>query len=484
MSELQVTTIESNTVSANVITAGQTTVNSSGLYLNSTSGVINSSAIAVSNASGNVVLQGTMNLSYIFIGNNNVFPNSNDVFTWAGNATANQNCLVTRDTTIEYSPFGGIPIKIVPTGTDPFPGTYNSSQWNLAPTIDGDVWKISGYIRVSADITIGDGASLLVLPANSSGVYGSAGTPGSLGALTLQGNTWTRFEFLSTITGNANTAYLQIRLDGEQTGTVTTWYDGITIEKGYKSLINETVNTQIFTVAGSNTWTKPGWANTGNELVVVHMWGGGGGCTANTSASAVARGGGGAFVFGYYKSSQLGSTVSVTVGVGGSSAYAATGAVPTAGNGGNSVFNTTLIAHGGAGGSSTGGGGGGGWLGVGSSSTGGAPLGAVGGQPGADSTFGGGGGGTGATTSNGGFSVYGGGGGSKGGAASVGGSSIFGGGGGGGTGNSGTSVYGGVGGSGDVAAPGIPGGGGGGSPTTQFPGARGEVRVYTYRILA
>ena len=68
MSEIQVTTLESNTVSANVITAGQTTVNSTGLYMNSTSGIINTTAVAVSNASGNVRVQGTMNLASITIG--------------------------------------------------------------------------------------------------------------------------------------------------------------------------------------------------------------------------------------------------------------------------------------------------------------------------------------------------------------------------------------------------------------------------------
>lgn len=186
MSELQVTTLEANNLAAPSILAGPTTVNSSGLYLNSTSGVINSSAIFVANASGNVVLQGTMNLA----------------------------------------------------------------------------------------------------------------------SITINGTTYT-------------------------------------------SLVNEAVNTQIFTANG--TWTKPGWANTGNELVVVHLWGGGGGGSNNTASGR--GGGGGAFVFGYFKSSQCNSICNVVVGVGG--AGGTTGAA-----GGNSIFfaNTTnaLYAYGGGSGGSAG----------------------------------------------------------------------------------------------------------------------------------
>ena len=298
MSELKVTSIEANNISANLIVAGQTTVNSSGLYLNSTSGVINSSAIVVSNASGNVILQGTTNLASI---------------------------------------------------------TINGTE--------------------------------------------------------------------------------------------------------YTSLVNETVNTQIFTANG--TWTKPSWATTNNELVVVHLWGGGGGGSSSNSAG----GGGGAFVFGYYKMSQLGNTANVVVGAGGSASGSGNGEPSSFANGNN----TLLIAYGGGSGGGSSSGCGGGWLGTGNTTVGGAPLGGNTTAGSADSTFGGGGG---ADTRN---SIYGGGGGSGSGAA---GNSVFGGGGGSKSSAVGTSIYGGFGGN-TTQLPTIPGGGGG----TQQSGARGEVRVYTYRSL-
>jgi hypothetical protein len=222
----------------------------------------------------------------------------------------------------------------------------------------------------------------------------------------------------------------------------------------YSSLITETVNTQIFTANG--VWVKPDWANTGNELVITHLWGGGGGSAANG-----AGGGGGAYVFGYFKGSQVDATCDVEVGIGGTGGTTATA-------GGTSVFyaNTTnaLSAYGGGGGADASNvvGRGGGWLSAGNTTVGGAPLG--GNATIKDSTFGGGG-----DNAN---SIYGGGGGGR---ATAAGSSIFGGGGGCNSAALGTSVYGGNGGNSTISAT-APGGGAGGLANN---GARGEVRVYT-----
>jgi hypothetical protein len=260
----------------------------------------------------------------------------------------------------------------------------------------------------------------------------------------------------------------------------------------YTSLVTESVNSQIFTANGF--WQKPSWATTGNELVIVHMWGGGGSGSAVTDGSIRSGGGGGAFVFGYFKGSQANQTVNATgtwcnVIVGRGGADVSSG---TSGNDGeNSIFyaNTTnsLVAYGGGGAfansTTTFGGGGGGWLSKGSNltSAGGSPL---GGTANTDSTFGGGGG---ANTVNtkGGSSVYGGGGGATGNStvAANGGISIYGGGGGSYRGVGGTSVYGGPGAnSSSEPNSGIPGGGGAGWPGPRDAGFRGEVRVYTLRI--
>ena len=222
------------------------------------------------------------------------------------------------------------------------------------------------------------------------------------------------------------------------------------------------VNTQIFTANG--TWTNPyndagnpiQSSLSGNEQVLVMMWGGGGGNATNYG------GGGGACGIITYRISDLGSTVSITVGVGGSNAPVT--------NGGNSVFGNFTV-YGGAGSYS---GGGGGLMGTGNTIGGGAPLGGVLGNPGGTSTFGGGGGAllSGAVP---GSSIFGGGGGTY---DTSGANSIYGGGGGGTLGAGGTSIFGGKGGNNSISAS-VPGGGG--AINTAQSGARGEVRVWVFK---
>lgn len=257
--------------------------------------------------------------------------------------------------------------------------------------------------------------------------------------------------------------------------------------------LNGVYDYQVFT--GNGTWTKP--ANVlGTELVMVEEWGAGGGGGTSGAASGTSGGGGGgggACIIGYYRASDLTSTVTVTVG---------TGAAATVG--GNTTFGTFLTAYGGGAGQSESGatnaspgGGGGGQLSVGTAGSadttggsGGGPAG--GGSTAANSGFGGAGGGAGGA---GGAAAYGGGGGGgANGGGSGGGASVCGGGGGAGGGSSvsgGTSVFGGAGGAavtntiGTVGS--APGGGGGGGSWTSGAakaggaGGRGEVRVWTYR---
>ena len=107
---------------------------------------------------------------------------------------------------------------------------------------------------------------------------------------------------------------------------------------------------QEFTSSG--TWTKPANA----KLVYVEIWGAGGGGgsgsrNVNTGNSAGGGGGGGAAgVFKQFRASELSSTVSVTVGAGGTGGAAQT-VNATAGNngtsGGDSLFGSYLKGKGG-----------------------------------------------------------------------------------------------------------------------------------------
>lgn len=281
----------------------------------------------------------------------------------------------------------------------------------------------------------------------------------------------------------------------------------VTTTNGTSFSFGRPFNYQAFT--GSGTWTKPTNLS-GNEIVVVQLWGaGGGGGTASGSGANPAGaggGGGGTFLEMHFLASALGSTVAVTIGAGG-----ATDTV-----GGNTTFGALATAYGGGAGAAAtsgaaescgGGGGGAGGLTVGNDATdrvsGEAGVGASGGSPlgGAASTgnsgFGGGGGGS--DNATGGVSANGGSGGGAGGhntgvcaTAKAGGASIWGGGGGGGGGTSGaaggTSVFGGAGGAGGGNTTGTagtaPAGGGGGGARNAGgtnaggAGARGEIRVW------
>ena len=472
MSQLQVTNFESNTLSANVITAGQTTVNSTGMFLSKTesdySGAISTSAVIVSETNENYTMSAEFN-------------NSSDSYV-AGNATITnfdtyiRLTATTTDPTITSPAFshfgttiGKIVIKIRRITGSGWDGSIfystaghgfsESYKWDPPqPTWNGTDWA---YIQLDANQLFAGGDDFIT-------------------------NTITqiRFDFGTTSADVFEIDYIRyypINIIKPVVTVPSINVAGIS----YTTLPNETVNTQIFTANG--TWVKPSWANTGNELVIVHMWGGGGGGYVDAGAG----GGGGAFVFGYFKESQCNSTCNVVVGGAGLNQ-------PFNGStaGGNSIFyaNTTnsLVAYGGGPGRSdlsaqAWGGGGGGWLSAGSGNTSGT-------YPGGpltrsanstvdaiDSTFGGGGGGWGnsaGSSRSSTASVYGGGGGAGSNTSLVlGYSSIFGGAGGRGTGPVLQSVYGGNGGN-NTVAPTTPGGGGG----VQTSAVRGEVRVYTLRI--
>ena len=299
-----------------------------------------------------------------------------------------------------------------------------------APSFTGSV-TVAGTSASGASIVLGEdtdnGVNTITLQAPS--------TLAADLALTLPTADGTNGQFLST-NGSG-----QLSFQSQTSGNVVT-------------------NTQTFTSSG--TWTKPSGAN----WVQVVLWGGGS-SGGNTSGQAGRYygigGGGGAYVSVVFAASSLTSTVTVTVGAGGTGVtYNSSG-----NSGGTSSFGSYATATGGF----AGGKGGAGTIPGGFYGSSYVPLGygygdAAGGGVGYNSSIG----------------YY---------VVDTGGNSILGGGGGGSAGSAdmgagGTSLYGGAGGAGNNVGNGVagtqPGGGGGGSLTSYTSGAggAGQCVVYTW----
>lgn len=152
----------------------------------------------------------------------NVFPQPLDIGAWATSGNAGT---YSRDTTVTDSPAGGIPLKVVQTGNDPYTSTYNSSGWNLAPALVGQTWTVSVWVKASVNTTV---EGPVIFGANSAGTYVTAVSAGSINVYTY----WTRVSYTTTFT-DATTAYIQARLDGTNTyaSTITVWWDGLQVER-------------------------------------------------------------------------------------------------------------------------------------------------------------------------------------------------------------------------------------------------------------
>jgi hypothetical protein len=227
------------------------------------------------------------------------------------------------------------------------------------------------------------------------------------------------------VTGTLTASGTTVLPNTTVTGSLTV--SGATTVSGFTNTGNETIsgtisapnsslsNVQIFTVTGTNTWTKPTNFTPTNLRVICVGGGGGGGSGAKAGSNAGGGGGGGSAAvaeasFSY--ASDLGSPSSITLTVGsGGSGGAAVSASGTqgnnGGNGGASYFGSATASGsylyaapglGGSGGATTGAGGGGNygsgqWIGA-YGGTGGTGTGGTGtGYTGNNGTYNGGGGG-------------------------------------------------------------------------------------------
>lgn len=155
----------------------------------------------------------------------NVHPKPIDIGSWwlSGNS-----CTVSRDLTFTgttESPAGGVPLKMIVSGSDPHITTTNTY---IAPAAVGQSWTISVYAKANANTT----SELFILGLNSANTYVEA--PSSTINVTTN---WQRFSYTYTFT-NGTVAGAAIRLDGPNSGLAvdgvtapTIWWDGLQLEK-------------------------------------------------------------------------------------------------------------------------------------------------------------------------------------------------------------------------------------------------------------
>ncbi len=156
-----------------------------------------------------------------------------------------------------------------------------------------------------------------------------------------------------------------------------TWNTGFTVDRttGNVTLTNGALRSQVDVMTASGTWTKPAWARRVTVMAVGAAGGGGSGRRGAATADRFGGGGGGAggIIVSEFLASELGATLTCTVGAGGAggAAAAADDTSGTAGGAGgaSTVFNGSNEisfangGNGGAGGSLTAGAGGSGFLG-------------------------------------------------------------------------------------------------------------------------
>lgn len=320
------------------------------------------------------------------------------------------------------------------TGAQAFSGTKTFSNAITAPTSTN---TINGLIISSGNITsanlttstgsltstVADGASAVAFTLATSTTYSTSGAK----VLSIKNNASELLSLNKDGLLNVNGSIVSTgTIQGTQIiSTVATGTAPLVVSSttqvtnlnafllGGKALSEIQANIQVFDSAGSFVWTKPAGAK---FVRVIAIGGGGGGGsgqgnTPGTARGGGAAGGGGALVIGEFDASALGTTETVTVGVGGTGGAGSAGSVGNSGGqGGNSSFGSHLTTYGGGWGVSQGindfGGGGGGWAGAG---VGGQSGGAGGAPSGSSTSFGGAsGGGSASAGSNG---VWGGGGG-------------------------------------------------------------------------
>ena len=143
---------------------------------------------------------------------------SND---WYGWNTEENNYNLSRGSSVDGSPVGDTPIKMIVTGANPYTPTYNTIYDNVSFLPDnGETWTFSCYAKTNSATT----GQIWIFYAQTSGPFINY-TYETISITT----SWQRFEVTKTAT-SALTGAVQIRLVGGAIGTIQHW-DGFQVEE-------------------------------------------------------------------------------------------------------------------------------------------------------------------------------------------------------------------------------------------------------------
>jgi len=208
----------------------------------------------------------------------NTFSKPTDLWGWVNSPSGNASTL-SRDTI--NSPVGNTPLKMVVNGNDPHTPTYNTAAWNISSVSNGQTWVVSLYVKAS----VATAGEIYIFGADSSGVSFVGGSYIGITAKTINITTeWTRVDHFITF-NNAAVAFIQVRLDGPDTGGAgrTIWWDGLQVELASSpSTFNPNTNSNrtswrdiirndVLTIYGSVPYNAAGHFTLGNDQTSQYM---------------------------------------------------------------------------------------------------------------------------------------------------------------------------------------------------------------------
>lgn len=164
----------------------------------------------------------------------NHFPYPTDAYSHFSLSTAVRHTQ-SRDSSTPGIIKGSIPMKMLMTGeNDPYTGSYNTINGNIAAASAGETWTLSFYAKASKTL---DGASAggdFIFGATSAGSVLTGGSYYNLFSKNHVFTTeWERYSHTVTFTNNS-VEQIQVRFDGPNDGANANdvlWFDGIQLEK-------------------------------------------------------------------------------------------------------------------------------------------------------------------------------------------------------------------------------------------------------------